>query len=248
MKKIFRPCILLALVLILPISASGYIPSAHFIIKMMLEGNGAIDHVMVEQTAIIFDEDSGGEALRVPGVLYLKLPDGYRLDMTLPYEKKTSIYRKGEIFTIVDGEIVSRGPDRRALFKDFLIRHSVNRIMGLLRSKHVNIERTGLGRFGGKVSYIIGAGETETEFPQLWIEKDSFLPLRFVAKEKREESIVTVEVRYLDYRHIDDKFRYPSTIEFYADDKLTLRYQTEKVMVNTSMPDNVFDMKKLIIK
>jgi|GEM_PF-5067928 len=246
MEKIFWQAISLALVLFLPVSALGYIPSAHFIIRMMLQRNQAIQDVTVEQTTAIFDDKSGYEGLQVREVLYLKFPDRYRLDTTLPNETKTTICSQGKMLTIVGNEVISHAPDEKITFKAFIINHSVDEVIQLLRSRNVNIERMGLGRFNGKIAYIIGANETETELPQLWIDKDRFLPLRFIAKEKKKESVTKVEVRYLNYRRIHGKFQYPSTVEFYNDNILTLRYQIEKVVVNNLVPDKLFNIKTIL--
>lgn len=243
--KIFWQTVSVALVLSLPFSASGYIPSANFIIKMMLEGNQAIQDIRVEQTATVFDKNSGRESFQIPEVLYLRVPDSYRLDITLPEEKKTVIYSEGETLTIVGSKVISHSQDEKSIFKDFFIKQSVAEIIELLHSRNVNTQRMGLGRFDGRIAYIIGAKERETKFPQLWIEKDNFLPLRFIVEEKKKDSITTLEIRYLNYQHVDGKYWYPSTVEFYYDNKLALRYQTQKVVVNTNIPDNLFDISKI---
>lgn len=243
--KIFIRFLLFALILCVPLSASGYILSAKFIIKMMLQANHRIHDVKIEQTATLFDEDADHEGYKAPSVLYLKFPDSLRLDITLSYEKETVIHSNGETLTVVDGNLVSEVPDVRSVLKEFFITRSVDEVIEFLHAKHVNTERMGLGRFNGKIVYIIGAKEWETESPQLWIEKDSFLPLRFIAEERKEDCVFILEVRYLDYKSIGRAYRYPSVIEFYHDNNLTLRYETENVVVNTSLPDSLFHMNRI---
>ena len=242
--KMFCRVISFALIFTLPQPAFAYIPSAHFIIKMMMKGNQAIRDVKVEQTRITFDEDSGREDLRVPEVLYLKSPDYYRLDRALPEKKTITICNRGETFTFVDGKRTPHVMDGTILFKDLLIKRSVDDITALLRSRNVDVDRMALGRFEGKIAYIIGAGETEAELPQLWIDKESFLPIRFIMREKKNNAVVTVEIRYLNYGSIAGKFQYPSNIEFYYDGKLSLRYHAQEVRINIAIPDRVFDIRE----
>jgi len=243
MKK-FLQAILLVLVVTLPISASGYIPSADFIIKMMLKGKRGVNEIRVEQIATIFDEDFGFEDIEVSEVIYLKFPDRYRLDINFPYEKKSIISHKGKSVIIVGGEAISDMPDEENVFLEFFVIQSVDKIFEFLHSKDINTERMGLGRFDGKIAYIIGAKEGETNFPQLWIDRDTFLPTRFMVEKNNEDSAVTYEIRFSNYRHIDGKLWYPSTIEFLYDNRLIMRYQTEKVVVNTYIPDDLFDISK----
>ena len=243
--SIFQNALLAVLVLILPLSASGYILSADFIIKMMLKANGAIQDARVEGTTTILLTDSAYENYQTSEILYLKFPDSYRLDITLPYEKKTIVYNSGDTWTIMGGRIISHAGDRRTVFQDLLIRRSVDEIVRLFHSWNIDTEVVGMGRFNGKIAYIIGAKEVDVGYSQLWAEKGTFLPLRFITEEEKEDSIMTIEVRYLDYQHIDGKFWYPSTIEYYYDDELASRYQTEKILVNTSIHDSLFDISKL---
>jgi len=245
LMKVFFQLISIALILFVPLSASGHIPSANFIIKMMLKGNHAVENIKIEQIATLFDINTGHNDLMVPEVLYLRVPDDYRLDIAFPEEHKTFIHSEGKILIIVGGKVIGNSKDEKSIFKDFFIKRSVDEIIGLLRSRNVDIERRGLGRFNGKIAYIIGAKEREAKLPQLWIEKDTFLPLRFIVEEKKEDSTAVLEIRYLDYINLDDKYRYPYTMEFYYNNKLTLRYEVQKVVVNTQIPDDIFDVSKV---
>ena len=238
----------LVMILSLPVSAPGYIPSAHFIIKMMLRGNQAVHDVEVEQTATLFDEYSGEDGLQAPSKLYIKFSGSFRLDTTLPFEREILLHSDGLTLTVMNGGIVSEVPDIRCILKDFLVERSPDNILEVLHANHINTDRMGLGRFNGKIAYIIGANEGQTQAPQLWLDKDTFLPVRFIKEEEKEDGPSILEVRYLNYKYIDRKYRYPSVVEFYRDNKLTLRYQTRKVVVNTSIPNNLFDIQKITEK
>ncbi|MFH1623983.1 MAG: hypothetical protein ABID54_02360 [Pseudomonadota bacterium] len=243
--KLFWRATSASLVLFLPLYASGYIPSANFLIKMMLAANQAVQNVRVEQIATTFNEDSGSEDLQVSEVLYLRIPDSYRLDIESRDGKKTIIYKRGELLTTEAGRVTSESPDEMSISKDLFIRRSVDDVIQLLRSRKVDTERMGLGRFDGKIAFIIGATERETESPQLWIEKENFLPLRFIVRAEKKVAVANVEIRYLDYKQVDGKYWYPFTIEFYHDNTLAVRYQAQRVVINTNVPDNLFDIVKI---
>jgi len=68
-------------------------------------------------------------------------------------------------------------------------------------------DNTMLKRWNGSIAWVIGRGE-KTDTPQFWIEKDSFLPVRLIARDQ--------DVQYAKYRYSQD-LRYPrliSTVDF----------------------------------
>ena len=63
-------------------------------------------------------------------------------------------------------------------------------------------DNTMLKRWNGSIAWVIGRGE-KTDTPQLWIEKDSFLPVRLIARDQ--------DVQYAKYRYSQD-LPYPRLI------------------------------------
>jgi hypothetical protein len=59
-----------------------------------------------------------------------------------------------------------------------------------------------LKRWNGSIAWVIGSGE-KSDSPQFWIEKDSFLPVRLIAKDQ--------DVQYAKYRYSQD-LPYPRLI------------------------------------
>jgi hypothetical protein len=73
-------------------------------------------------------------------------------------------------------------------------------------------ETQSLMRWNGIVAWVIGTGEDkDLRYPQLWFEKDTFLPLRFVYEDKSEGQLV--DFRFDGYR-FQKEFAYPRTISF----------------------------------
>ena len=58
-------------------------------------------------------------------------------------------------------------------------------------------EVTSLGRLGSVVGWVIGPGKKDLAWPQLWIEKDTFHPMRLV--ERTDEG--TLDVRFSEFRY-----------------------------------------------
>jgi hypothetical protein len=61
-------------------------------------------------------------------------------------------------------------------------------------------EVTSLGRLGSTVAWVIGPGKKDLGWPQLWIEKDTFQPLRMI--ERTDEG--TMDIRFAEFRYFKE--------------------------------------------
>lgn len=94
------------------------------------------------------------------------------------------------------------------------------------------LEAQRLGRSGAQVAWVIGAAEGT----QLWIEKDSFLPLRYVAPPQDS----SLELRFEGYR-FNREFPYPRTVALVRGQgegmKRLLSAETQEILVNPESAD-----------
>ena len=110
-----------------------------------------------------------------------------------------------------------------------------------LKGLGVNTEVVSYARFDGRVAYLIGSKPWETDRPQLWIEKDSHLPLRLVTFQKGADGVMTrLDVRYLGWGSPVGGAWYPQTIEIWRGDKLLRRALTQNVERNVAVDATLF--------
>ena len=85
-------------------------------------------------------------------------------------------------------------------------------------------ETTGLRRWQGSVAWVLGFSPTRKDGPQLWIEKDTFLPLRLIVGDQ--------DIQFAKYRYSQD-LPYPRTTSL-ADRAgiIQLQEDTTEVKVN----------------
>lgn len=95
-----------------------------------------------------------------------------------------------------------------------------------------------LGRFDGKLAYVIGGREKEAK-PLLFVEKDGFQPLRLVAAEGPE----LVDVRFLGWGSPTGGDWFPRALEAWSKDALALRFTTEKATANPKLAEALFPPK-----
>jgi hypothetical protein len=115
----------------------------------------------------------------------------------------------------------------------------------LLQSKlplvGVNVSISSIGRFQGKLAYIIGAQYPDETVPQIWVNKETFRPFRWIITGNAEDSL---EVRYLEWREVDNTW-YPMRIEFFRNHELSREILVQNIRVNPLLPQELFDIDRL---
>ena len=135
--------------------------------------------------------------------------------------------------------------NRFDLYKDLLFYHSREELVERLFQLGVDVSISSLGRFEGKIAFVIGAEYPDESVSQVWIDQDTFLPLRWIIKgvDPAGESD-TMEIRYLIWWKIGE-IRYPSRIEFYQDGNLVRVNQAINFEENATFSEELFDIDYL---
>ena len=92
-----------------------------------------------------------------------------------------------------------------------------------------------LGRFDGRVSYVIGGRPTDSK-PLAWVDKESFQPVRLLFM----EAGTMTDVRFLGWGSPTGGDWAPRAIEVHAAGALQLRFTTEKASANPRLADLIF--------
>jgi hypothetical protein len=158
------------------------------------------------------------------------------------------VFANGKTLTIIDGNIVDSAENRLDLYKDLLLFRSRWALVERLPEQGVDISISSLGRFEGQRAYVVGAEYPDESVSQIWIDQETFLPIRWIIKGlngQPEED--TLEVRYLDWWKVG-KTRYPSRIEFIQQGKLVRVSQVKNVELNPNFPEELFNVEYLKAK
>jgi hypothetical protein len=104
-----------------------------------------------------------------------------------------------------------------------------------LARRGVALGGASLGRFDGRVSYVVGGRPNEAK-PLAWIDKESFQPVRLQFMEAGRMA----DVRFLGWGSPTGGDWAPRAIEVHAADVLQLRFTTEKASANPRLADLLF--------
>ncbi len=103
-----------------------------------------------------------------------------------------------------------------------------------LGRRGVSLGEPSLGRFDGRVAYVIGGRARDTK-PLLYVDKDGFQPLRLIAA----EGGALQDVRFLGWGSPTGGDWFPRAIEVVQGEQLRLRFTTEKASANVKIPEGL---------
>ncbi len=185
------------------------------------------------------------ETLEREGSLRYVFSHAFRSDARSPNSERIHIAVGGRTLTIIDGNIVPDAANRFDLYKDVLLYRSREALAERLLQLGVDVSISSLGRFEEKIAFVLGANYPDETVNQLWVDKDTLLPLRLIIRGAYgADHSDKVEMRYLIWWKIGET-RYPSRIEFYQDDNLVRVSQTKNFEENATFSEELFDIEHL---
>jgi len=185
------------------------------------------------------------ETIELEGSLRYIFSQAFRSDARSNDSERIFIFSGGKSLTLIDGNSVPEAANRFDLYKDLLFYHSREKLVERLLQLGVDVSISSLGRFEEKIAFVIGAEYPDESVSQVWIDKETLLPLRWIIKgvDPAVESD-TLEIRYLVWWKIG-KTRYPSRIEFYQDGDLVRVNQAINFEENAAFSKELFDIDYL---
>jgi outer membrane lipoprotein-sorting protein len=227
----------LAAVLGVAASASAYVPPASFILDKMAARLASVRGVSATWAGSLYGEAGVGSARATSGRLHLAAPDRFRLEMRVDETTRVESW-SGSSKTVRSGETarteVASGPHPLpSLFLGGSPRAT-------LREKGVDLGVVHLGRLGSSICWVIGATAEDPTRPQLWVDKETFLPLRWVELEGQGETRRRVEWRFEDYDPVESARAFPQTLERWVDGRRVLRMVLQTLDVRDVPRDSLF--------
>lgn len=222
--------------------ARAYIMPADFLCRLVADShkNSLKDATLTLNLEV--PEGSPAEEER----LYLKRPERMRFVGSAKSQTVVMAREAQEVVMVANKVVASRATqDLLAVLmlpKGKDLDETSQRMLQAIASVGVDTQVVTLARHADGIAYIIGARVWETQKPQIWIDKASYLPvrLRLVDKDrpKTATGVPMRETRLLDYAA-----GFPRTFEVYEDDTLVRRSEVTQVSINQNLPESLFDVR-----
>jgi len=241
----------LASVVLLALSAtatpvSAYVPASDFLLKLLADKRREL--AVKDMSAQLVAEVEGVEG-QVDEHLYMKAPERVRLVSQRADGPVVYVEREGQRAAGPENALkrLTGTTDLTGLL--FMpagteLEAIGSHLVSTLRSLGVDTSIVSLGRQDDTLAYIIGARPFEPDKPQVWVYKQSLLPMRTVLFEHGRGTPSRVEVRYLDFGSPVGGDYLPGAIEVYRDGKRVRRAELQKLSTNQGLPDTLFDVPR----
>ncbi len=245
LKKTLVVFISLAVFVFFYSSANAYVLQGPHILELMISKLGRGKRLLVDQRLVLYDTDQKKEAVELSETVRYIFSQAFRSDILSENVQRIHVISKDAALTVIDGKVAADHETRFDHYKDILLLRSRILIQERLSSLGVDVSVSSLGRFQGKTAYVLGADYPDESVPQVWIDKDTFRPFRWLIigrdAENRKDSL---EVRYLGWRNVGNTW-YPMHIEFYQNNVLVREINVYDIKVNVSFPEYLFDIEHI---
>ena len=222
--------------------AQAYVMPADFLMRLLAEArreSGQKD-ITLTLNADLADHDH-----QVDERIYLKRPERFRLvqqdDVTLVRVDKEGQSAAGE-----DRALKPTGPSQNLLPVLLMPRgkdldEMQARLVKALADLEIDTKTVTFGRLGETVVYVIGARAWETDKPQVWLDKMTFMPVRMILPVKTDTKPTLVDTRLLEYG-TGPVPSLPRVVEEWRDGKLARHAEVVSVQLNQELPETLFDL------
>ncbi|MGD9250299.1 MAG: hypothetical protein PVG19_03710 [Desulfobacterales bacterium] len=229
-----------------PPALKAYVLSGRHLLALMAEKRTVPQTLEVQQAVSqLPDGDAPRQAASLRETLYFGFPDRFRSDTLGENYRRLSIRTPQDTLVVVNGQIRSGVPERFEIYKDLLMINSREALGTFLGQLGVDLDQTRLDRFAEHYCVVVGARDPLANTPQLWVQKDSFLPLRLTLPPSLlNPQEGALEVRYLDWGQIEGAV-YPMLIQIYRKHQLFREMRVENLRADLPLDPLLFDAAAL---
>lgn len=233
------------IILGLAAASHSYVLPARQVLSFMIEQFGSARTCVIFQKTVIYDPALEGGMQEFGETLYYRYPDRFRCEVSTPDSEQVRVVGpEGAIF-VTNGKIIAETERPFDHFKDLLLYRQTDLLLKRLCQLNVNPDVVSLGRCKDKIAYVIGAKYPDESVSQVWIEKNTLRPIRYVLSVGGPHGGALEEIEYADYMPLDKDKWYPARILFFQNGRLTRMYLLETFKVDPDLSDQLFDVAYL---
>ncbi len=237
-------CILVLMLFFSFGNAFSYVLRGPHILGLMIQKMGMPVDLVLKQKLTIYPQDPDDTDLE-ERVLFEKTryiyPDKFRSDIVTDNASRVSILSGDESLTIVNGNVQDHHETWDDYYKDILLYRVRTMIQDRLSFLGVDVESSSYSRFEGKIYYVIGTLYSDFHVPQIWIDKETLLPARFIQDFSTSKcEICFNEIRYLAWKKFNNIW-IPMSVEFIQGMRVVKRIDVTDVIVNSKIGSSYFD-------
>jgi hypothetical protein len=149
-----------------------------------------------------------------------------------------SVESDSKFIKISDGVITSLHKSLTDLYSDILLYRDNEHCLSQLDLWGIDTTKITFQRYDDKICYVIGKPQKKDyDFPGLWIEKETFLPIKYVVKKDNQK----IKFLYKNWQKVSRTF-YPMQIHIFLNDRLYAFIKVESFIIKSTFLPHLFDI------
>ena len=159
--------------------ALAWIPPADFLVGKMADRRKGVKTLRARGIRTYSGRSFDGGKQDVTETIEANIADAsYRLERKTPRGIYLEVSDGKRRVSVNDGKVGTVEADPRPLERLLFTGAPKDELLAAMQAFGIRMDVVGLTRLDGKIAWIIGAKEGDTNAPALWIEKDRSLPLK----------------------------------------------------------------------
>lgn len=229
-------------------TAGAYVLEGPHVLELMVKKLKGASTLHIQQQVVIEDPMVSPLPVTLAENLYYNYPDRFRSETLHNNTQRILVTTPGQVLTVVDNAIASSEEGRFDRYKDPLLYLSRKLLHQILATHGVDVGLTSLGRWDDQLVYIIGAQYPDESVSQVWVDKERFLPLRwinFFPAESESEPPERLEFIYRNWQKQGGVW-YPHQIETHHNQQRVRLAQVMNVSSNVPLQAELFNISHLM--
>ncbi len=169
----------------------------------------------------------------------------FRSDIISDTIQRIYVSNAGQSLTVIDGMIADPSESSFDLYKDLLLYRSRETLTRRLTQLGVDVNVSSLGKFDDQLALVVGAEFPDETVPQVWVDKETFQPVRMIIPSAYGNRDGILDIRYSTWQQIGQIW-YPMQIEFIQDGTAVRALQVDNYQINPKFPKDAFDIAQLM--
>jgi hypothetical protein len=169
----------------------------------------------------------------------------FRSDIISDANQRIYVYNAGQTLVVIDGRIAHFTESRFDLYKDLLLYRSRETLSERLVNLGIDVTISSIGKVEDRIALVVGAEFPDETAAQVWIDKETFQPLRMMIPAPYGNHTGLLEIRYANWQKIE-KTWYPMQIEFIQDGMIVRAVEVNHYQINPRFSEDIFDIARLM--
>ncbi len=238
----------LAACLMIAPAVFGHVLQTPHVLDLMVGTLSGSRSLRVQQTVWLAEGAGERGEIRYLETLNYLFPGRFRSESRHEQSERILVANHGRSVTVIDAAVAAERENRFDVYKDLLLHDSRNAILRNLIKWGVDIGVSSLGLWEENVVYVIGAQYPDTAASQVWVDKERFLPLRWISRQphpSEPDHLQQIEFVYREWRQHGGTW-YPMRIDTYLDGRLIRQSRVDHIEVDAVASDDMFDVDRLL--